>query len=651
MSRITDEAKKPTPPYRRLRVFAFDPLFSRQLDTSDINEVTLKLPWDEHLEIGPVDDYLEVVDYDPASQAFYEPVDLTDPKLIAQDGLPPSEGNPQFHQQMAYAVARTTIGHFERALGRRALWSKRLKKKDGGYEAEYFDRLRIYPHALRQANAFYSPAKKALLFGYFPASQVTPGMNMPGETVFACLSYDVIAHETTHALLDGLHSRFIEPSNIDALALHEAFADIVALFQHFTHPEVLKNQIAKTGGDIAKQNLLGQLAFQLGQATGSRGALRDAIGTAPNPRELLEATEPHARGAILVAAIFDAYLSIYKFRIRDLLRIASGGTGIPPEGEIPPDLVNRLAAEAAKTAEHILRICIRALDYCPAVDIDFGDYLRALITADQELVPDDPYHYRLAVIEAFRKRGIYPRSVRNLCVESLIWHEPDEREQEILKKVFSGPCKPKNLLPEWNRQSVPKKIIDQVADKSILLHRQFAKLSEEELHDALKITLKKGKDSLYRNDKGIPTLEIYAVRPAYRIGPDMQTVTELVVEMTQRRRGYLDTAVQKKVDNGEIDPPEPDFIFRGGCTLLIDPAEEKVKYCIYKDIMNDSRLNRMRNFILGSEAPPGSTSLTCNSYRDFYTHIIREDQGGWRLFEPFGLLHRNDMFGGDQRCP
>ena len=34
-------------------------------------------------------------------------------------------------------------------------------------------RLRIYPHALREANAYYSPEKKALLFGYFPAPVAT----------------------------------------------------------------------------------------------------------------------------------------------------------------------------------------------------------------------------------------------------------------------------------------------------------------------------------------------------------------------------------------------------------------------------------------------------------------------------------------------
>ena len=60
-----------------------------------------------------------MVDIDPASSKLYAPVDLNDRTLLAQDGWPPSEGNPQFHQQMVYAVAMTTIGHFEQALGRK----------------------------------------------------------------------------------------------------------------------------------------------------------------------------------------------------------------------------------------------------------------------------------------------------------------------------------------------------------------------------------------------------------------------------------------------------------------------------------------------------------------------------------------------------
>ena len=44
------------------------------------------------------------------------------PEAPAQDGLPPSEGDPRFHQQMAFAVVMKTIRMFERALGRKALW-------------------------------------------------------------------------------------------------------------------------------------------------------------------------------------------------------------------------------------------------------------------------------------------------------------------------------------------------------------------------------------------------------------------------------------------------------------------------------------------------------------------------------------------------
>ena len=100
-------------------------------------------------------------------------------------------------------------------------------------------------------------------------------------------------------------------------------------------------------------------------------------------------TEPHTRGAVLVSAVFAAFLTIYQSRCADLIRLATNGSGILPGGEISVDLANRLASEASKTAEHVLNMCIRALDYCPPVNLEFGDYLRAIITADRDLVRDD----------------------------------------------------------------------------------------------------------------------------------------------------------------------------------------------------------------------------------------------------------------------
>ena len=208
------------------------------------------------------------------------------------------------------------------------------------------------------------------------------------------------------------------------------------MFQHFTFPEVLKNQIAATRGNLASQNLLGKLAQEFGIAIGSYGALRDAIGTfdkdtkewkpkVPTGNEYRTLTEPHDRGSILVAAVFEAFLTIYKRRIADLLRIATGGTGVLEQGELHPDLVNRLASEASKASRHVLHMCIRALDYCPPVDITFGDFLRAIITADVDLVTDDDRDYRLAFIDAFQKRGIYPTGIKQLSIESLTYPTPD----------------------------------------------------------------------------------------------------------------------------------------------------------------------------------------------------------------------------------
>ncbi len=649
MTSIANEEQIPSPPFRRLRAFAFDPSLSRQIETSAINQVTLGVPWDDTLGPGPVDEYLEVVDVDPASNACYPPLDLNDRRLLAQDGLPPSEGNPQFHQQMVYAVARTTIRHFEKALGRRALWAPRIYRTGRGRLADaYVQRLRIYPHALREANAYYSPNKKALLFGYFPASRTDPGANLPGGTVFTCLSHDIVAHETTHALLDGLHRRFIEPSNVDVWALHEAFADIVALFQHFSYPEVLRHQIARTRGDLESQNLLAQLAQQFGQAIGRYGALRDALGEidpdtrawrpkAPDAQEIHRTAEPHARGAILVAAVFDAFLTIYKWRVADLLRIATGGSGLLPPGEIHPDLVERLAQEASKTAGHILQMCIRALDYCPPVDVTFGDYLRALITADADLLADDRLNYRLAVIEAFRRRGIYPLDVRSLSEESLLWRRPSQEEQTQFASAFGGLDRLRKLVPNLGLAVGREEIYIQSRENQRLLHRWFTQPQAAEAVRAARLTQDEhAPPSVHRSRGTRPALEVHSARPAYRVGPDGHTLTDLVVEMTQRRRGYARVEVQRQVDAGEIEPPEPDFWLRGGCTLLVSLETGEVRYCVYKRILSEHRLDAQRRFLTQPVQPSLRSTYFGDPRRQYFGALAQDAPA-----EPLALLHRS----------
>ncbi len=632
------------PVFRRLRGYSFDPSLSVQLETALVNQTVFKIKWEE-LEKGPIGEYIEVIDFDPASKCFYAPVDLSDSLVLAQDGLLPSESNPQFHQQMAYAVAMTTIKNFEQALGRSAFWSPRRDESiNTGNFDQFVQRLRIYPHAMREANAYYSPAKKALLFGYFPVSVDSTGDHIPGGMVFTCLSHDIVAHETTHALLDGMHRRFVEDSQPDSLAFHEAFADIVALFQHFTFPEVLRHQIAKTRGDLASQSLLGELAQQFGKAIGHYGALRNAIGEInpatkkweplkPDPEDYQKVFEPHARGSILVAAVFDAFLSIYRKRIADLLRIATGGSGVLPIGELHPDLVNRLANEASKAAQHVLGMCIRGLDYCPPVDFSFGDYLRAIITADYNLVPEDEMSYRIAFVEAFRRRGIYPRGIKTLSPDSLLW---DEIEIQGQKNLFGKIAeKMRDRIHGLEYLKTRKEIFEETNNIKAALHDFiFSLLSKNESENFEQITglvfsPERGEKILgkERVKNGRPIFEVHSLRPARRVGPDGNLLNQVIISMTQRTEVSLfneKTEKNGKKSNADFNPK---FWFRGGCTLILDLNDLCLRYSITKPIDDKQRLDRQKNYRFNK---------TDASLRN--TYFNRLDQDG---NEPFALLHRS----------
>jgi hypothetical protein len=403
-SRLDARVLLSRPTRRPLKIYAQDPMAGKTAG----NRMSIDLP-NEDLLPGPVSKRLEVIDYDGARNCFYPPVNLDAPAILMQGGLEPAESDPRFHQQMVYAVAMRTLENFDRALGRFVTFNTRRHP-----------RLRIFPHAFHGSNAYYESSLNAILFGYFRSDRQSPGQTLPGQIVFTCLSHDIIAHEMAHAIVDRLRRHFLEPTNEDVLAFHEGFADIVALFQHFTFPELLRSAIQKTSATLDQPGPLVSLAQQFGHATGTGRELRSALGKA-DAHLYRTLTEPHERGSILVAAVFDGFFATYQRRIRDLVRIATGGTGLLPAGDLHPDLVNRIAGEATRAAQGILNMCIRAFDYLPPVDITFGDYLRAMITADFELLPSDETGLRASMIEAFRLRGIYPEGVASLAEESLIW--------------------------------------------------------------------------------------------------------------------------------------------------------------------------------------------------------------------------------------
>src|SRR5215831_2803648 len=345
----TNRQAVPEPVFRKLRVFAVDPGMTLRFETAVMNEMTLLIPW-ERLDPGPKGEYFAVIDSDENGKTVNEGVSLDDPDLLAQSGLAPSDGNPQFRQQMVYAVAMRTLGNFERSLGRPVHWLPLLPEGKHGRKAGtdgpvYQKQLRIYPHYKASYEAYHSD--QGFYFGYFHSWPDSP---FPGTLIFTCLSQDVIAHELTHAILDGMNIIF-EGRHPDVPAFHEAFSDLVPLFQHFWESDVLREQIGEVRGNLEEKNALGAVAIQYGQGMGLPDGIRNALGITgkdgkwqprkPDPQLYLTKTQSHDRGDILVSAIFHAFRKIYESRVADLRRIASKGTGILGQGRLHPDLVNR----------------------------------------------------------------------------------------------------------------------------------------------------------------------------------------------------------------------------------------------------------------------------------------------------------------------
>src|SRR5687768_9317626 len=127
------KSPKDTRPERpALRIVALDPIVARAGD----HRVTADVPYSamQWREQGFRDERVEVIDYDGANNAYYLAIQLDDAQVAMQDGVEPAEADPQFHQQMVYAVAARVLENFDRALGRRLrFWGNQ--------------RLRLFPHA------------------------------------------------------------------------------------------------------------------------------------------------------------------------------------------------------------------------------------------------------------------------------------------------------------------------------------------------------------------------------------------------------------------------------------------------------------------------------------------------------------------------
>lgn len=548
----------------------------------------------EELAPGPRGYRIQIVDYNSSTGELYTGLEYKlleggqycDPFIGERDSTLLT--NPTFHAQNVYAIVMRTLARFEYALGRRVSWSF------SGHQ------LQIAPHAFAEANAFYSKRDRALLFGYFPkrrspqaanngnaagAPVVGKGAAKDTPWVFTCLSHDIVVHETTHALLDGLRQRYTDPSSPEQAGFHEGFGDVIAMLSIFSLPGVVERVIdlgSPDEGDtnrISRKNLTVEalrksiitgLGEEFGQERSGvrKNALRRSVELLPPAeRKPPEASdfymqddsfqEPHRRGELLVAAMMNAFLQVWCKRLEALGDAPSEKDGRKrnPRGYLDRQ---RVIEEGANAADYLLTMSIRALDYTPPTDLEFCDFLSALLTADHEIRPDDSkYRFRKSLLESFKAYGMNPTS-KGSGGEEGVWEPPDavlSYERTRFESLTRDPDEVFRFL--WENR---------------------APLNLEE-------------DAYTR---------VLSVRPSVRINPDDGFVLrETVAEYYQQ----LDIEADELKQFGIKAPPEMieqfdkrSVTIYGGGALIFDEFG-KVKFHIRNRILNPERQTRRLKYL------------------------------------------------------
>jgi hypothetical protein len=209
---------------------------------------------------------------------------------------------PQFDAVHTYAVVRQTLTMYQRALSSAGAAMPLPWQWNSSVDTSP---LQVHPYGLPNVmNAYYSRTQACLKFGDF----IPPG---EPQRIYTCRSFDIVSHETGHAVLDGLKPQWLMADNPPQTGgLHESFGDLTAIFLALSQLDQCEAVVAQTKARLHDKTFLADIAEQFGLALGSTNGLRNA----DNDLTLSEAgTEVHAISQVFTGAMYDILADIFAF--------------------------------------------------------------------------------------------------------------------------------------------------------------------------------------------------------------------------------------------------------------------------------------------------------------------------------------------------
>jgi hypothetical protein len=257
---------------------------------------------------------------------------------------------PQFDAVHTFAVVRQTLTMYQRVLAAAGVAMPLSWQWNSSSDT---NPLQLFPHGLPDVvNAFYSRNQGCLKFGDFiPAGSP--------ERLFTCRSFDIVSHETAHAILDGIKPRWLQADAPPQTGgLHESFGDLTAVFLALSQFDQCEAIVAQTKANLHDKSFLADVAEQFGLALGYRNGLRNA----DNDLRLSQAgTQVHAISQVFTGAVYDVLADVFAHERN-------------PEREDDAAVLHRVAA-------YLGGVLLRALVGAPDAAATFADVVNGMLLA------------------------------------------------------------------------------------------------------------------------------------------------------------------------------------------------------------------------------------------------------------------------------
>jgi hypothetical protein len=254
-----------------------------------------------------------------------------------------------------------------------------------------------------------SRTEKALKFGDFVPTLST-------TRVFTCRSFDIVSHETGHAVLDGLKPGWImlgQPPQTGGL--HEAFGDLTAIFLALSQIDQVEGVIAQTKANLHDKIFLADLAEQFGLALGRPNGLRNA----DNNLKLSETgTEVHAISQVFTGAIYDILADIFAFERKSAVN--DDAVTLYDVGQYLCSLVLRAIIASPNSGAIFANVASQMLSIAAAdgKPVQYRNFIRNQFTLREVVVSPVPLHQDHAAgreLEASHRDAPNAVQNRNAC--------------------------------------------------------------------------------------------------------------------------------------------------------------------------------------------------------------------------------------------